>query len=455
MKHSLSDTVIAPATAPGVGAIAVLRLSGPESVSLANRLFHGKDLSKVAGHTVHFGTIRKDHQILDEVLLTVFHGPNSYTKEDTVEISCHGSPFILGRITEAFLQEGVRLAEPGEFTKRAFLNGRFDLSRAEAVADLIAADSAAAHRTAMQQLRGGFADLLADLREKLINFAALVELELDFGEEEVEFADRSDLRNVITELHLKISELADSFSFGNAIKNGVPVVIAGRPNAGKSTLLNTLFNEEKAIVSEIPGTTRDFIEDELTIEGLIFRFIDTAGLRETSDSIEAAGVRRTQEKIQKASVILHLFEPKNLEQSDFEAQIDETPNPEAKRIIVLNKSDLPGELPTFLNETELVRISATTGRGLDDLKQALLKTVRAKNSGNSDTLVTNARHYEALLQSRTALEEVLTGLDSGLPGDLLAHDIRHALRHLGSITGEIDTDRDILGTIFGKFCIGK
>ncbi|AHM58811.1 tRNA modification GTPase TrmE [Flammeovirgaceae bacterium 311] len=451
------DTIVALATPQGSGAIAVIRLSGPDAIAIANKVFRGKDLDKQASHTAHFGTIRTEEgHILDEVLATIFVAPRSFTRENVVEISCHGSQFIVREILNLLIRQGARPAKAGEFTQRAFLNGQFDLAQAEAVADLIQADSAAAHEAALHQMRGGFSQEIKDLREKLIHFASMVELELDFGEEDVEFANRNDLRKLVNELQTVIARLIKSFAVGSVLKEGVPTVIAGKPNAGKSTLLNALLNEEKAIVSEIAGTTRDFIEDELIIEGIHFRFIDTAGLRETTDIVEAMGVKRTREKLQQASIILYLFDLS-----------DETPESIGKEINLLenlgkpflpigNKVDSASQelMEALKGFEQMLYISAKDKTNLEDLKQQILEKANLASFRTGNTIVTTARHYESLLKTHAALQDVLNGLEIGVTGDLLALDIRTALYHLGEITGEVTTD-DLLANIFSKFCIGK
>lgn len=451
------DTIVALATPQGSGAIAVIRLSGPEAITLCNRVFKGKDLAKQASHTAHFGTIRNEEgSILDEVLVTLFIAPRSFTRENVAEISCHGSPFIVRELIKLFIRQGARPAKPGEFTKRAFLNGQFDLAQAEAVADLIQADSAAAHEAALNQMRGGFSDEIRQLREKLIHFASMVELELDFGEEDVEFADRDDLRQLVMELQRVIDHLIRSFAVGSVLKEGVPTVIAGKPNAGKSTLLNALLNEEKAIVSEIAGTTRDFIEDELIIEGIHFRFIDTAGLRETTDTIEALGVKRTQEKLQKASIILYLFDLTQETAESIGQEINKLENLGKPFIAIGNKVDsaAPALLEALKGFREMVYISARDKTNLENLKQLILEKANLANFRTGNTVVTTARHYESLLKTNQALQDVLNGLVNGITGDFLALDIRTALYHLGEITGEVTND-DLLANIFSKFCIGK
>ncbi|WP_347159062.1 tRNA uridine-5-carboxymethylaminomethyl(34) synthesis GTPase MnmE [Pontibacter chitinilyticus] len=452
-----TDTIVAVATAPGVGAIAVIRLSGPEAIAITNRVFKGKDLTTQASHTIHFGTIRDEEMVLDEVLVSLFVAPHSYTKENVVEISCHGSDFIVQQIMQLLLKQGARLANAGEFTKRAFLNGQFDLAQAEAVADLIASDSALSHQVAMQQMRGGFSQEIKRLRGELVHFASMIELELDFGEEDVEFADRDQLRTLIGNIQRIIRELLKSFELGNVIKNGVPTVIVGNPNAGKSTLLNKLLNEEKAIVSDVPGTTRDFIEDEINIDGITFRFIDTAGLRETTDKVEAMGVERTMQKLSQSSLIIYLFDITEVTAAEVQAELDRLNPKKLPLVAVANKTDLasPEKLQRFESIEGLVPISAAEGANLDELKQALVAKVNlGKLNTQSQTIVTNLRHVDSLNKTYAALDDVLQGLALGISNDLVAADIRRALYSLGEITGEITTD-DLLENIFTKFCIGK
>ena len=450
------DTIVALATPQGIGAIAVVRLSGSKAISIANEVFKGKDLEKAESHTIHFGTIRDGNEIIDEVLVSLFIAPKSFTKENVVEISCHGSAFIIKRIINLLMAKGARHAKPGEFTKRAFLNGQFDLAQAEAVADLISSDSEAAHQAALTQMRGGFSSEIKQLREKLIHFASMIELELDFGEEDVQFANRDDLVALVTNLKTIINQLIRSFDLGNVIKNGVPTVIAGKPNAGKSTLLNALLKEDKAIVSEIAGTTRDFIEDEINIEGIIFRFIDTAGLRETTDIIESMGVQRTHSKMKEAALILYLFDLTNESISDILKEVNKLENLGKPFIPIGNKIDkAPESLVKKLREdSRFVLISAANQEHLDGLKEKILEQVNLKNFKSGDTVVTNARHFESLLKTSQALDDVLKGIDTGITGDFLALDIRQALHHLGEITGEVTND-DLLANIFSKFCIGK
>lgn len=444
------EAICALATANGVGAIAVIRVSGYHSISIVNAVFRGRDLSAVKSHTVHFGTIRDGQDILDEVLVTIFRGPTSFTREDSVEISCHGSDYIIRNILKLLIRGGARMAKPGEFTQRAFLNGQFDLVQAEAVADLIAADSEASHRAALNQLRGGFSRKLASLREELIHFASLVELELDFGEEDVEFAGRDDLRDLILKLLGEIRPLVESFDFGNALKEGIPVAIIGAPNVGKSTLLNALLNEEKAIVTSIAGTTRDVIEDTMVIGGMKFRIIDTAGIRETADLVESIGIERSKRAMEKADIVLLLFDSGQTfrELEPLAADI-----PAEKKVIrVRNKADLGLAEEKVFPPGEVLTISASTQQGLEELKRRITEIAAAQTQ--SGTVVTNLRHYEHLVKTQQALEDVLKGLGDGITGDFLAQDIRLALFHLGEITGTIVAD-DLLANIFGKFCIGK
>ncbi len=454
------EPIAALATAPGIGAIAVVRVSGEGAISITNQLFRGKDLTQQDSHTAHFGTLRNDdNSIIDEVLVTVFQTPKSFTKEDVVEISCHGSEFIIQQILRRLMQAGVRLARPGEFTQRAFLNGQFDLVQAEAVADLIASDSDASHRAALTQLRGGFSKQLKELRQQLIDFVALVELELDFGEEDVEFAHRDKLRQLMLDIRRVLHPLIDSFSTGNAIKNGVPTVIIGKPNAGKSTLLNALLNEEKAIVSDIPGTTRDIIEDELFIDGIRFRLIDTAGLRQATDQIEAIGIERTQQRMRDAALVVYLFDGKNIQPEELQTAVDEVRSSGKPYLLVGNKLDaIDDRKRQVLEQTvgeQVVWISAAKQTHLDELKLALSARVRTDSAVQTGSaVVTNARHHEHLIGTDSALARAIAGLDSGVTPDWLAMDLRVALQHLGELTGQITTD-NLLASIFSKFCIGK
>lgn len=448
------ETIVALATPSGVGAIAVIRVSGSETFPIVNNLFKGKNLELQPSHTIHFGTIRDGKLVVDEVLVSLFKAPASYTREDTIEISCHGSDYIIQKILKLIIREGARLANAGEFTQRAFLNGQLDLAQAEAVADLIASDSEASHQTAINQIRGGFSKQIAQLREQLINFASLIELELDFGEEDVEFADRDDLRQLIFRIQSVLVPLIESFAMGNVIKNGVPTVIVGKPNAGKSTLLNRLLNEEKAIVSDIAGTTRDVIEDELFIEGIRFRLIDTAGLRKATDMIEAIGVERTMQQMEKASLIIYLFDASEIDLSVISEQIVDFTVP---YLLVGNKVDkLSLDKKTAFDTaySDIIWISASENQNIETLKDILVKKVKTKEIKTGDTVVTNLRHFQHLSQTNEALENVLEGLNQSITGDFLAQDIRFALHHLGEITGQITTD-DLLANIFSRFCIGK
>ncbi len=467
MQTFFSDTIVALSTPPGAGALAVVRLSGPDAIRITQALFSKKNLAAQPGHTVHYGTLRdpESHVVLDEVVVALYRGPRSYTREDVVEISGHGSDFIVRQIMAALLRQGARLAEAGEFTKRAFLSGALDLAQAEAVADLIAADSALSHQVALNQLRGGFSDELRGLRARLVQFAALLELELDFGEEDVEFADRTGLGRLLAEVQGVVAGLLRSFELGNVIKNGITTVIAGRPNAGKSTLLNALLREERAIVSATPGTTRDFIEDEVTIDSLRFRFVDTAGLRDNpADEVEAIGVRRTRERIGQAALLLYVFDLTELTPADVQADIAELTAtlPSLPVLAVGNKLDLatPAQLAAFREwdskRQEVALISAGQRRGLEELQAALLGQVRGAGLAGTgtSTIVTNVRHARALEVAVQHLGAVREGLGLGRGTELLAADLRHALAALGEITGEVSSD-DLLTSIFTQFCIGK
>ncbi len=484
----LSATIVALATPPGIGAIAVIRLSGSDAIDLTDRIFKGKKLSEQPSHTAHFGhLIDENDHLVDEVLVTVFHGPKSYTGENTVEISCHGSTYIQQEIIQLCLQNGARMAQPGEFTLRAFLNGKMDLSQAEAVADLINSQSEASHSIALRQLRGGFKNDIARLREELISFASLVELELDFGEEDVEFADRQDLKNLVLKIRAYIQTLLQSFTLGNALKTGVATVIAGRPNAGKSTLLNALLNEERAIVSDIAGTTRDTIEEILNIKGVQFRLIDTAGLREAQDQIEAIGVRKTMEQIERAAILIYVWDVAggmtladvHRDLRDLVGEMDGGPQG-SPLLVVCNKMDRnplfqtdwlldlslpdihpyllednPSEYSSFiLHPSSLIPVSAKNQMNIEYLKEKIFETIAGGEINLESTIVTNARHFGALRQADAALADVLQGLDTNITGDFIAQDIRRSLAFLGEITGEIGVE-DLLGNIFGKFCIGK
>lgn len=459
-----TDTIVAMASPAGAGAIAVIRISGPEALTIASSLFissSGKDLQVQKTHTVHLGHIKDDERIIDQVLVTLFKNPNSYTGEDVVEISCHGSNYIQQEIIQLCLRKGCRMAQAGEFTLRAFLNGKMDLSQAEAVADLIASDSAASHQLAIQQMRGGFSSEIKRLREELLNFASLIELELDFAEEDVEFANRDEFQKLISRITQVLKRLIDSFATGNVLKNGIPVAIVGEPNVGKSTLLNLLLNEERAIVSDIAGTTRDTIEDEITIGGIGFRFIDTAGIRDTDDLVEGLGIKKTFEKIEGAQVVVYLFDAEMFQDSGAKLKVEietiKNKYPQKNLVIVANKIDKLSsvEIENLQAAIEnLQLLSAKTGQGVEELQNKLLNFVNTGALRNNETIVTNSRHYDALIRALEEIIKVQHGIDSNLSGDLLAIDIRQALYHLGSITGHVSED-EILGNIFANFCIGK
>ncbi|MBU2527276.1 MAG: tRNA uridine-5-carboxymethylaminomethyl(34) synthesis GTPase MnmE [Bacteroidetes bacterium] len=462
------ETIVALATPSGAGAIAVIRLSGFDALAKVSEIFQsvsGKDLLQQKTHTIHLGYIRDKETILDQVLVSIFKNPNSYTGEDVVEISCHGSVFIQQQIIQLLLRQGCRMAQAGEFTLRAFLNGKMDLSQAEAVADLIASENQASHQIAIQQMRGGFSQEIGKLREELLNFASLIELELDFSEEDVEFADRTQFKQLLDKIEHILKPLIDSFAVGNVIKNGIPVAIVGEPNVGKSTLLNALLNEERAIVSEIAGTTRDSIEDELVIEGIGFRFIDTAGIRETADHIEGLGIKRTFEKIEQAQVVIYLLDGLKfkVQGSNYIHEIEKVKNryPAKPLVVVVNKVDLVSEQDIFNIRTQLEAlqlslrsISAKNKTGIEELKTTLISFVNTGALHSDATIVTNARHYDALQKSLQEIQKVKGGLQSGLTADLMAIDIRQALYHLGEITGQVSND-ELLGNIFSNFCIGK
>ena len=462
------ETIVALATPSGAGAIAIIRLSGKDAITIAADVFQsvsGKDITKQKTHTIHLGHIVDNGKVYDQVLLSIFKGPNSYTGENVIEISCHGSTFIQQQIIQLLLRKGAKMAQAGEFTLRAFLNGKLDLSQAEAVADLIASDNEASHQIAMQQMRGGFSNEIAKLREELLNFASLIELELDFAEEDVEFADRTQFHELLERIEFVLKRLIDSFAVGNVIKNGIPVAIVGEPNVGKSTLLNALLNEERAIVSDIAGTTRDTIEDELVINGIDFRFIDTAGIRETKDVVESIGIQKTFEKIEQAQVVIYLFESSKFQVSgsQYITEIEKIKNkyPLKQLIVVVNKIDLISEsevnqIRQQLKElnVKLATISAKEKSGIDTLKEELLSLVNTGALRNNETIVTNTRHYDSLLKALEEVQKVKWGLDSGLSSDLMAIDIRSSLHYFGEITGEVTND-ELLGNIFANFCIGK
>jgi len=471
MRYNITDTIIALSTPPGAGAIGVIRISGPNTIAVVDEVFHGRNLTKVEGNTVHFGKIKDENdKMIDECLATVFKAPRSYTKEDVIEISCHGSSYIIEQIIQLFLRKGVRHAERGEFTLRAFMNGQLDLSQAEAVADLIASNNEGSHELAMKQMRGGFSDEISELRQELIDFAALIELELDFGEEDVEFADRGRLEKLVAKIKDVIKRLIDSFHLGNVIKNGVATVIAGRPNAGKSTLLNALLNEERAIVSDIAGTTRDTIEESLNIQGINFRLIDTAGIRKAQDAIEKIGVDKTMEKISESTVVIYVFDVWESKPQDLWDDLESYLNKDLggfqnlrglSTLFVANKMDLnPYAKPEeyykegLISVDNLITASALNKMNIDSLKDLLYKTVIDNPELMDQTIVSNSRHYDSLHKAYESLDAVLNGLTGGLTGDFIAMDIRQGLHHLGEITGEIYTD-DLLDSIFTRFCIGK
>jgi tRNA modification GTPase len=465
------DTICAISTPPGSGAIAIIRLSGANALSIAEKVYQpskkGKILRNQKANTIHHGLLKENDTIIDDVMINIFRSPNSYTGEDVVEISCHGSLYIQKKTLEILTNKGARLAKPGEFTMRAFLNGKMDLSQAEAVADLIAGSSRAAHDVAINHMRGGFKDLIKNLRDQLLNFTSLIELELDFSEEDVEFADRKQLKSLVNKIEKLLKQLTDSFVLGNVIKNGVPVAIIGRTNAGKSTLLNRLLKEDRAIVSDIPGTTRDYIEDIISLEGTHFRFIDTAGLRDAGDKLELLGIEKTYEKINQASIILLIIDSKESAQSVRKSVVDLKSYIKGKDkhlVVVLNKTDLVNKkavddkkkiLDSVLTDKDYcVAISAKHGKNIDKLEDYLKEAVNLDRYNRSDVIITNARHYEALRNAYKSILRVQEGFRNNLSEDLIAMDLRHVLHSLGEITGEITTD-EILGNIFKNFCIGK
>jgi len=454
-KHS--DTIIALSTGQGIAAISVIRLSGPKAIMLTEHVFKGTILSRAKTHTLHYGRIvDEEGNHLDDVVVSLYKGPKSYTAEDVVEISCHGSPFIIKEIIALLIRQGARPADAGEFTMRAFLHGRMDLSQAEAVADLIASQTKASHRLAVQQMRGGVSMEIKILRQKLLDFVSLIELELDFGEEDVEFANRDTLKKLVDEILLLTKRLQDTFHIGNAIKEGIPTVIAGRPNAGKSTLLNKLLQEERAIVSDIPGTTRDTIEEILVIDGIQFRLVDTAGIREAHDEIEVLGIGRTMEKIEQASILVYVFDITSLSPSDVASDVAAIQPQNAKVILAANKMDLnpyANAEEWKIGDYPIVPLSAANNMNIPFLIEVLGESVK-KDIPSDLPMISSARHYHALERTQARLKDVLTGLESGITHDFLAQDIRQALYHLSEITGEISTE-DVLGNIFGRFCIGK
>ncbi len=463
------STIVAVATPPGTGAIAIIRLSGKEAISICDKVFQpakkGKKLTRQKAYTIHFGSIMDGKREVDQVLVSIFKSPHSYTGEDVVEISCHGSQVVQQQLLELLIRSGARLAQPGEFTLRAFINGKMDLSQAEAVADLIASSSEAARRVALNQMRGGFSDQLKGLREQLLNFTSLIELELDFGDEDVEFADRHDLESLLNKINKVISKLISSFQLGNVIKQGIPVTIAGKPNVGKSTLLNRLLNEEKAIVSEIAGTTRDIIEDTINLGGISFRFIDTAGLRHSKDEIESIGIERAYTKIAQAKVILLLIDAQSGAEDSIKSvkEVIKKLSNDQIVIILVNKDDkvekqqaekLVSSIKSVIKKIDCFAISAKGGHNIDLLTNTLVNIGLQGQKDTDDVIITNARHYQALINAKENLELVINGVKSNLSGELLSIDIRQVLNYLGEITGEITND-EVLGNIFSKFCIGK
>lgn len=454
LSYNTGSTIVALSTPVGIGAIGVVRLSGPEAIGVTDAIFKGKALAEQASHTLHFGRIVDGKELVDEVVVSLFKAPNSYTGEDIVEISCHGSNYILQRVIALCLDRGALPAQAGEFTQRAFLNGKMDLTQAEAVADLIAAESKAAQQTAMHQLRGGFSSDLNAMRAELIRFSALIELELDFSQEDVEFADRTQLHTLLDHIGAASSKLIDSFRLGNAVKNGVAVAIIGAPNAGKSTLLNALLNEERAIVSEIAGTTRDTIEERVNIDGILYRFIDTAGIREeTEDVIEQQGIVRSRKKAEEADIVLYLFDAVNGNREELDTALDWLRELNKPFVLLLNKTDVPGAEPVVLEES--LPISAKLGIGLDELKARLRTMIQSEQVRPGDTVITNTRHLAALQKIAAAVGDIRHGLNDDIPSDLIALDIRQALHYIGELTGQVLHDRDVLGAIFGEFCIGK
>ena len=453
------ETIIALATPTGLGAISVIRISGLNAISITEKLFKSKGNKKLSNqnsHTVHLGHLIKNNHELDEVLVTIFKGPHSYTGENTVEISCHGSTYIQQEIIDLFIENGIRVANPGEFTLRAFINGKMDLNQAEAVADLIASENEGSHKLAMEQMKNGFSNDLKKLRAELLHFSSMIELELDFSQEDVEFAERSEFKKLTVRIQNELEKLIDSFKSGNVLKNGISVAIAGKPNAGKSSLLNTLLNEDKAIVSDIPGTTRDSIEDSLVIDGINFRFTDTAGLRETKDIIESKGIEKTKEKINNARVLIYLFDSNDTTFSEISSDLKSFKRKDLSVLLVRNKIDIKNtnqKLITDLKKFELIEISANNLESVSLLKKRLVNEINILNP-YTDTVISNSRHYEALMKALKAIEEVNVGLKSDISGDLLSVDIRKSIEHLAEITGEITND-DVLGNIFANFCIGK
>ena len=453
------ETIVALATPNGLGAISVIRISGLNAISITEKLFKpkgNKKLSNQKSHTVHLGHLIRNGHELDEVLVTLFKGPHSYTGENTIEISCHGSTYIQQEIIDLFIENGIRVANPGEFTLRAFINGKMDLNQAEAVADLIASENEGSHKLAMEQMKNGFSNDLKKLRAELLHFSSMIELELDFSQEDVEFAERSEFKKLTIKIQSELEKLIDSFKSGNVLKNGISVAIAGKPNAGKSSLLNTLLNEDKAIVSDIPGTTRDSIEDSLVIDGINFRFTDTAGLRETKDVIESKGIEKTKEKINSARILIYLFDSNDTSFKEINSDLKSFKREDLSILLVRNKVDLKNTNQILINELEkfeIIEISANNAESVNLLKKRLINEINILNP-YTDTVISNSRHYEALMNALKAIEEVNIGLKNDISGDLLSVDIRKSIEHLAEITGEITND-DVLGNIFANFCIGK
>ena len=453
---------MALSTATGAGAIALIRLSGTNAIDITETVFKarsGKRLKDQKSHSIHLGDIINNKSVIDEVLVSIFKNPHSYTGEDVIEISCHGSPFIQQEIMKLLIEQGAETAKPGEFTLRAFLNGKMDLSQAEAVADLISSENEASHQLAIQQMRGGFSSEIKNLRQELLNFASLIELELDFAEEDVAFADRKQLEDLLLKIQAVLKNLLDSFALGNVIKKGVPIAIVGAPNVGKSTLLNCLLNEDKAIISDIAGTTRDSIEDEITLDGICFRFIDTAGIRETEDTIEKIGIQKTFDKIDLAAYVLHLIDPSDFKENYLELlkelEAFKSKYPNKKLILVFNKEDqnLSTDIPDEIANYPTVSISAKMNSNIDRLINLLTNHFKI-NPTQDQSIVTNSRHYGSLYAAQKEVTAIQNGLSNELSGDLLAIDLRQALFHLGEITGEVTND-ELLGNIFANFCIGK
>ena len=453
------ETIVALATPNGLSAISVIRISGLNAISITEKLFKpkgNKKLSNQKSHTVHLGHLIRNGHELDEVLVTLFKGPHSYTGENTIEISCHGSTYIQQEIIDLFIENGIRVANPGEFTLRAFINGKMDLNQAEAVADLIASENEGSHKLAMEQMKNGFSNDLKKLRSELLHFSSMIELELDFSQEDVEFAERSEFKKLTIKIQSELEKLIDSFKSGNVLKNGISVAIAGKPNAGKSSLLNTLLNEDKAIVSDIPGTTRDSIEDSLVIDGINFRFTDTAGLRETKDVIESKGIEKTKEKINSARILIYLFDSNDTSFKEINSDLESFKREDLSILLVRNKVDLKNTNQILINELEkleIIEISANNTESVSLLKKKLIDEINILNP-YTDTVISNSRHYEALMNALKAIEEVNIGLKNDISGDLLSVDIRKSIEHLAEITGEITND-DVLDNIFANFCIGK